>query len=76
MPKVSKVFDGKPKTGFSVFSEKPKATRVFDEKPNVADILGEIPSYIITDRVLRAGQYMGLPFLLTYPTAGTVEIIS
>ena len=49
---------------------KPKAGLMIDVKPKVG-VLGEnyTRSYSV---VLAARQYIGLPFLLTYPNAGTV----
>ena len=66
MPKNKLVFDEVPKNRL-VFDETPKNKLVFDEKPNLAGMKGEVTrSYNVT---IGVGQYMGLPFLLTYPSA-------
>lgn len=60
----------KPKSN-SVIDTKPQNLLIKDTKPNVLtfDPQTATKSYQV---VINASQYMGLPFLLTYPTAGTV----
>ena len=66
MPKNRLVFNEVPKNNL-VFDEVPKNRLVFDEKPNTSNMKGEMTrSYNVT---IGVGQYMGLPFLLTYPSA-------
>ena len=75
MPKNWSVADIKP-INWAVADIKPINQSIFDAKPMMSDrgagLQGE--TTVSADRVLGAGQYMGLPFLLTYPTAGTITL--
>lgn len=61
---------------YSIEDIKPKNQSVIDTRPLMSDggagVQGEIA--LRSTYLLGAGQYMGLPFLLTYPTIGTVEL--
>ena len=72
MPKNQSVIDIVPKNEL-VTDVLPKNQSVVDVKPSTRiDRMGETTqSY---QQVISAGQYIGLPFLLTYPTAGTVTM--
>ena len=69
MPRLSGIFDIKPQNE-SVKDILPRNESVIDVKPFMTDkgagLQGETTRRSV--RIL-AGQYMGLPFLLTYPTA-------
>ena len=66
---MPRMIDVKPKVGLMI-NVKPKAGDMVDIKPK-AGVLAEnyTRSYSVT---LARGQYIGLPFLLTYRDAGTV----
>ena len=75
MPKLSGVIDIKPQNE-AVKDIYPRNEGVIDIKPSLLDrgagLQGETTVSAI--RVIAAGQYMGLPFLLTYRDAGTIEV--
>ena len=75
MPKNWSVVDVRP-TNWGVSDIKPINQSIFDAKPSMSDVgsglRGEIRSFSVV-RVINPGQYMGLPFLLTYPNE--IEII-
>jgi len=60
MPKLNKAINNKP-----------NLERAVDVKPSL-NSFGEDTSTRKFEVVLGAGQYIGLPYLLTYPAAGTV----
>ena len=66
---MPRMIDVKPKAGLMI-NVKPKVTDMIDIKPKVG-VIHEVQNrgYSVT---LARGQYIGLPFLLTYRDAGTV----
>ena len=59
---------------FAVVDVLPKNEPVIDVLPKNLKLSGELTqSYTV---VINAGQYIGLPFLLTYTDAGTVTQFS
>ena len=70
MPKNYTVSDVKPKNGL-VIDTKPQNSEIKDVRPNMLVINSQTATRSYTV-VINAGQYMGLPYLLTYPQSGTV----
>ena len=70
MPKNFGVIDVKP-LNLSVVDTKPLNQAVTNIRPSMSDtgsgLQGEVTSFTVL-RVLGAGQYIGLPYLLTYPS--------
>lgn len=64
--------DVKPKS-LLIEDIKPKSS-IEDTKPKLSALAGELTqSYIV---IISSGQYIGLPYLLTYTTGGTMTQFS